>query len=506
VEKHGGKGFLTFPPVISDGETNGTYGMKYSLVSRDYIADTIEIMHEGYMADAIITLGGCDKSVPGVLMPLARLNLIGLTLYGGAAHPGHIEGKRGLDGGSVMEGIGAYGAGLIEIEDLYNLECLALPGTGSCSAMFTACTMASIIEALGMSLPQTSSRTAADGRGLFVAGKDKKEDCVKSVAALFNLLKLKIRTRDIITLKSLENAITIMYALGGSTNGVLHLLAIAKEAGVDLKIQDFNRVGKKVPLLGNLSPHGKFHMADLDKLGGVPLVLKELLRKGFLHGDCLTVTGKTLAENLKDVPNLEDLKEPQEVVFPVSKPFSSAGNHITVLQGSLATESAVVKLSGKQLESFTGPAQVYDSEIESYNAIQAGEVKKGSVLVIRYEGPKGSPGMPEMLSPGAALIGANLGKYVALVTDGRFSGASHGIMIGHVTPEAYDGGVLALVKNGDKITIDPRNARLDVDLTEEEIAKRRLAWVRPEKPVTLGVLSKYRKMVSSAHYGASTLC
>jgi len=295
-----------------------------------------------------------------------------------------------------------------------------------------------------------------------------------------------------------------MYALGGSTNGVLHLLALAREAGVGLKISDFNRVGKKVPLLGNLSPHGRYHMIDLDKIGGVPLVLKELLRNGYIHGDCLTVTGKTLAENLKDVPNLEDLKEKQDVVFPVSKPFSQAGNHITILQGNLATESAVVKLSGKQLDLFSGPAQVYDSEIDSYNAIQAGEIKKGSVLVIRYEGPKGSPGMPEMLSPGAALVGANLGKDVALVTDGRFSGASHGIMIGHVTPEAYDGGVIALVRNGDKITIDPRNGRLDVDLTEEEIAKRRSEWTRPQKSLPSGVLSKYRKMVSSAHYGATT--
>jgi len=306
------------------------------------------------------------------------------------------------------------------------------------------------------------------------------------------------------TMKAFENAITIMYSLGGSTNGVLHLLALAKEAGVDLKISDFNRVGKKVPLLGNLSPHGRYHMVDLDRLGGFPLVLKELLRNGFLHGDCLTITGKTVAENLKDIPNLEDLKEKQDVLFPVSKPVSPPGNHITILQGNLATESAVVKLSGKQLDVWSGPAQVYDSEIDSYNAIQAGEVKKGSVLVIRYEGPKGSPGMPEMLSPGAALIGANLGKYVALVTDGRFSGASHGIMVGHVTPEAYDGGVLALVKNGDKITIDPKNGRLDVDLTEEEIAKRRVEWVRPKKPLASGVLSKYRKMVSSAHYGATT--
>jgi len=356
-----------------------------------------------------------------------------------------------------------------------------------------------------MSLPQTSSRTAADERGVVGAGKLKKEDCVNTVAALFNLLKLKIKARDILTMKAFENAITIMYALGGSTNGVLHLLAIAKEGGVDLKISDFNRVGKKVPLLGNLSPHGKYHMVDLDKIGGVPLVLKELLRNGFLHGDVLTVTGKTLEENLKAVPNLEDLKG-QEVLFSVAKPFSPPGNHITILQGNLATESAVVKLSGKQLDKFTGPAQVYDSEMDSYNAIQAGEVKKGSVLVIRYEGPKGSPGMPEMLSPGAALVGANLGKYVALVTDGRFSGASHGIMIGHVTPEAYDGGVIALVKDGDMITIDPHKARLDVDLSDEEIAKRRAAWKRPEKPLPPGVLSKYRKMVASAHYGASTLC
>jgi len=517
IEKLGGKAFLTFPPVISDGLTNGNEGMRYSLISREYIADSIEIMHKGYLADAIITLGGCDKSVPGSLMPLARINDIGLTLYGGAAHPGKLPdscvkdkdptGKppRGLDPGSVMEGTGAVGAGIMDIEDLYNLECHAIPGTGSCSAMFTSCTMASVVEALGMSLPNSASTPAVDGPGIKSGvGIHKAEEARETVRALFKLLKLKIRPRDIITRKSIENAIVVMYALGGSTNGILHLLAIAAEADIDLDIQDFNTISAKVPLLSNMSPHGRYHMADLNRIGGLPVVMKELLNAGLLHGDCLTVTGETVATNLMEVPCLQDLPA-QEVIFPVSKPFSAPGNHIMVLKGNLAPDSAVLKLSGKDIPSFTGPAQVFDTEKNAFDAIMNGNINKGSVLVIRYEGPKGSPGMPEQLSPGAALVGANLGKYVALVTDGRFSGASHGIMIGHVTPEAADGGPIALIEDGDVITIDGKNNLLNVALSDEEMTRRAGIWAKREKKIfPRGVLAKYSKTVKSAHYGATT--
>lgn len=504
VEKRGGKAFVSFPPVISDGETNGSQAMKYSLVSRDYIADVIELMHQGYAADAIITLGGCDKSVPGALMPIGRLNAIGITLYGGAAWPGHLPGKRGLDGGSVMEAIGAYGAGLIDIEELYKIECVALPGAGSCSAMFTACTMAAIIEALGMSPPGTSSTPASDEPQDRNAGKEKMGDCSKAVDLLFLMMKHKIHAREIMTRKAFENSIMIMYALGGSTNGVLHLLALAAECGVQLNIEDFNTIGGRVPLLANMSPHGKWHMADLHKIGGLPIVMKELLEEGLLHGDCLTVTGKTVKENLANVPRLSELPA-QDVILSVQKPVSQSGRHIIVLKGNVSSESALLKLSGKDVPSFTGPAQCYDSEKEAYDAIQRHEVKKGSVLVIRYEGPKGSPGMPEMLSPGAALVGANLGQYVALVTDGRFSGASRGIMVGHVTPEAATGGPIALIEDGDMVTVDAANKQLNVDVSDEELSERRKKWVNKMKPVPRGILTKYRQTVQSAHYGASTL-
>eukprot|EP01098_Paradermamoeba_levis_P004660 TRINITY_DN1985_c0_g1_i1.p1 TRINITY_DN1985_c0_g1~~TRINITY_DN1985_c0_g1_i1.p1 ORF type:complete len:585 (+),score=189.63 TRINITY_DN1985_c0_g1_i1:58-1812(+) len=502
VESLGAKPLLCYTPVISDGETQGTEGMRYSLISRDYIADCIEIMHEGYAADGIITLSGCDKTVPGTLMPLPRLNLIGVTLYGGAALPGkHPIKERGLDPGTVMEAIGAYGAKVIDIEELNKIECLSLPGSGTCSAMFTANTMASVVEALGMSLPGSASHPAVNSNNQI--NNQKISDCEMAVRSLLELMQKKIRARDIITHKALENAVTVVYALGGSTNAVLHLLAIAKEAGLDqFSIFDFNRIGSKVPLLANVSPHGYFHMSDLDKIGGVPVVMKELLENGLLHGDCLTVTGKTVRENLEKTPRLSELGE-QKVVFPISSPLSPAGNHISIMTGNLAPCSAVMKLSGKQLLLFSGPAIVYDGEQDAFNAIMKGEVKKGSVLVIRYEGPRGSPGMPEMLSPGAALVGAGLGKDVALVTDGRFSGASHGIMIGHVTPEAQDGGPIALVANGDVITIDVANRLLSIQLSDEELAERKKNWAPPQKnfPRT-GVLAKYRKLVTSAHYGA----
>eukprot|EP01097_Dermamoeba_algensis_P009334 TRINITY_DN6550_c0_g1_i1.p1 TRINITY_DN6550_c0_g1~~TRINITY_DN6550_c0_g1_i1.p1 ORF type:complete len:549 (-),score=120.35 TRINITY_DN6550_c0_g1_i1:72-1718(-) len=506
VEAQGGKSLISYTPVISDGETQGTDGMRYSLISREYIADSIEIMHEGYAADAIITLCGCDKTVPGALMPLPRLNLIGLTLYGGAALPGRDPKKnKALDPGAMMEAIGAYGNGTIDIEELHKMECLTIPGSGSCSAMFTANTMASVVEALGMALPGTCSHPAVDEWNSI--SEQKRKDCKAVVSAVFNLMEKNIHARDIITFNAIENAITVVYALGGSTNAVLHLLAIAREAGLDqLSIFDFNRIGSRVPLIGNLSPHGLYHMSDLDRIGGLPVVLRELLDNKLLHGNCMTVTGKTLADNLADVPSLSALTTPQKVISPISSPISPAGHHIIVMTGNLAPESAVLKLSGKMLETFTGPACVYDGEQDAFRAIMEGHVKKGSVLVIRYEGPKGSPGMPEMLSPGAALVGAGLGKDVALVTDGRFSGASHGIMVGHVTPEAYDGGPIAFVRNGDMITIDVKTKHVSVAVSEEELEQRKKTWkvITKELPRT-GVLSKYIKLVSSAHFGAVTI-
>ncbi|KAL1525689.1 hypothetical protein AB1Y20_020540 [Prymnesium parvum] len=507
IEAEGGKPMLACTPAISDGETQGALGMRYSLVSRDYIADCIEIMHEGYAADAMITLGGCDKTVPGALMPIARLNVVGLSLFGGAALPGrHEAAGKSLDPGSVMEGIGAYSAGLIDVEELHKLECNALPGSGTCSAMFTACTMASVVEAIGMALPFTASPPALAEFGVSAPINPQKfDDCTASVKALFALLRANLRARDIMTKPAFENAIAAMFALGGSTNAVLHLLALAQEAEVELCIDDFDRIGKQVPLLANLSPHGPYHMSDLHAHGGLPRVLKTLLAGGLIDGSVLTVTGKTLAENLMAVEPASELPLKSgelDVLRPLSRPLAPAGNHIIVLRGNLAEKSAVMKLSGKEMDVFEGPSIVFDGEMAAFEAIQGNKVKPGMVVVIRYEGPKGAPGMPEMLSPGAALVGQGLGKKVALVTDGRFSGASHGIMIGHVTPEASDGGAIAIVRDGDIIRINKKAQTLDLMLPPDEIERRMREWSSPPPNATKGVLAKYVKLVSSAHEGA----
>jgi len=514
VERLGGKAHLCFTPVISDGQTQGTRAMRYSLVSREHICDCIEIMHEGYHADAIVSLGGCDKSVPAAVMPLARKDLVGLSLFGGPALPGvrkracgGDEPPRGLDPGSVMEAIGAFGRGLIDLEELEHMECAALPGSGTCSAMFTACTMASAVEAMGMALPGTASHAATTREDFRAVPAQKREDCAASARALFALLEQGISARRIITARSLENAVMVVYAVGGSTNAVLHLLAIAHEAEVppaDFDIQRLHDVGQRVPLLANVSPHGRYHMHDLDGVGGVPAVMRELLDAGLLHGDCLTVTGRTVAENLAGVAPVR-ARVAQEVLRPFGDPLAPAGNHIVVLRGNLAPQSAVVKLSGKQDVRHVGPARVFDDEDAAFAAIMAGGIQRGDVLVIRYEGPKGSPGMPEMLSPGAALVGAGLGKYVPLVTDGRFSGASHGIMVGHVTPEAVDGGPIALLRDGDVVTVAPRERELSVALSPEELAARRASWSPPPpRPGCRGVLARYAKHVASAHFGATT--
>jgi dihydroxy-acid dehydratase len=498
IEAAGGKAIVFGTPVVSDGISMGTEAMKYSLVSREVIADSIELMTEGYRVDAVITLSGCDKTIPAALMPIARNNLIGLTLYGGSILPGEYHGKA-LNIVSAFEAIGAHCAGKIDAEELHAIECRACPGAGSCAGMYTANTMASAIEALGMSLPGAASNLAVDEDNVISA--DKREDCARAAQAVVALLQSGLKARDIMTRKAFENALTVAWALGGSTNAVLHLLALAHEAGVELTLADIEQVTSRVPLLGDFKPFGKYVMNDLHKIGGLPMVMKTLLDAGFLHGDCMTVTGRTLAENLADAPLRP---ENQDVFYSPDQPYAPANKHIRVLRGNLSPEGCVMKLSGKEMTRFTGPARVFDREEDALAAILAGKVHAGDVLVIRYEGPKGGPGMREMLSPSAALMGAGLGKEVALVTDGRFSGGTHGIMIGHVSPEAQVGGVLAVVQEGDAIAIDLECGELNLKLDDGEIAGRLALWRAPEARYRRGVLAKYARLVSSASQGAVT--
>ena len=451
-------------------------------------------------------------------MPIARVNTSGCFIYGGPLVPGHCDPPlradappqyhRGLDAGSVVEASGSFSAGLIDLEELHRIECDAMPRSGTCSGMFTANTMASIIEALGMAMPGQSSHVAVDEHN--VPTDTKRQDCADAVACTFAMLRAGVTARDIMTKKAFQNAVTVQYAIGGSTNAVLHLMALAREAGLsqeDFDITSFNHYNDTVPIIINLSPHGPYHMADLDKVGGIPVVMRELLDHGLLHGDVMTCTGKTLAENMATVPTLTELGE-QEIVFPVLKPRAAPGRHIIVLSGNLCPGgSAVSKLSGKRIDSFKGPVIAYDDEREAYAAIIAGEVKEGHVLVVRHEGPSGAPGMPEMLSPGGALVGRGLGDKVALVTDGRFSGASHGIMIGHLCPEAAHGGPLAVVQNGDIIDINLVDRTINVELSDEEIATRQAAWRANPPPGKLpagstSVLGKYASLVGMAHTGA----
>jgi dihydroxy-acid dehydratase len=494
----GGKPFVFGTPVISDGETMGMEGMKYSLMSRDLIADCIETMHEGYAADGILTLSGCDKSIPGALMPILRNNAIGLTLYGGTILPGRYKGED-LTVVSAFEAVGAHGAGRITDEELHAVECHSCPGAGSCGGMYTANTMASAIEAMGMSVPGSAAHAAVDRKNRI--SQKKRKDCIASVKALLGLLDRGIRARDIATREAFENAIAVMMALGGSTNGILHILALAHEAEVPLSLEDFHRIGQNVPLLGNFKPFGRYVMADLDRIGGLPMVMKTLLGAGLLRGDCLTVSGKTVAENVAGAPGRPD---GQDIFYPVDRPYSPAGRHITVIRGNLAPEGAVLKLSGKELDHHTGPARVFDREEEALDAILSGKIRKGDVIVIRYEGPKGGPGMREMLSPSAALMGAGLGKDVALVTDGRFSGGTHGIMVGHVAPEAQAGGPIAVVREGDRITINPGKRSISLEAGQGEIEERLSRWNQPDPKYRRGVLGKYAKLVGSASQGAVT--
>lgn len=491
VNEAGGKAVIFGTITISDGISMGTEGMKYSLVSREVIADSIETVAgcEGF--DGVVAIGGCDKNMPGCLMALARLNRPGIFVYGGTILPGCFQ-KKNVDIVSVFEAVGKHAAGNMSDQDLAGIESCAIPGPGSCGGMYTANTMASAIEALGMSLPNSSAQAAVS--------KEKVIDCQRAGAAVMNLIEKGIRPRDIMTRKAFENSITAVIALGGSTNAVLHLLAMAQAANVKLSIDDFTRIGKRVPVLADLKPSGRFVMAELVRIGGTVPLMKMLLDAGLLHGDCMTVTGKTVAENLANAPSYP---AGQEVIRPFSNPIKK-DSHLVVLYGNLAPTGAVAKISGKEGLTFTGRARVYNSEELAMEAILGGAIKKRDVIVIRYEGPKGGPGMREMLGPTGAIMGRGLGKDVALITDGRFSGGSHGFVVGHITPEAAVGGPIALIKNGDAITIDAEKRTITLGISAAEMKARAKAWKQPKARYTRGVLAKYAKLVNSAAEGAVT--
>jgi len=476
---------------VSDGIAMGTDGMSFSLQSRDLIADSIETVMAAQWYDANISLPGCDKNMPGCIMAMARLNRPSLMIYGGTIRAGHSNGKK-LDIVSAFQSYGEYLAGNITDQERQDIVRHACPGAGACGGMYTANTMASAIEALGMSLPYSSSTPAED--------PGKLAECFAAGAAIRNLLELDIKPRDIMTREAFENAMVLVSVLGGSTNAVLHLLAIARSVGVPLAIDDFQKVSDRVPLLSDFKPSGKYVMEDLHGVGGIPAVMKMLLAEGLLRGDCLTVTGKTVAENLKDLPGLA---AGQEIVHPLSQPVHPVG-HIRILRGNLAPEGAVAKITGKEGVQFSGPARVYDSEELMLAGLERKEIQKGDVIVIRYEGPKGGPGMPEMLTPTSAIVGAGLGKDVALITDGRFSGGSHGFIVGHVTPEAQEGGPIALIRDGDRITIDAVKNTISVALTKKELTARRKQWTMPPYKAERGTLAKYIRLVKSASLGCVT--
>ena len=476
---------------VSDGISMGTEGMSYSLQSRDLIADSIETVMGGQWYDGLVTLPGCDKNMPGCVMAMARVNRPALMVYGGTIQPGCL-GDRKLDIVSAFQSYGQYLAESISDEERQEIVQKSCPGAGACGGMYTANTMASAIEAMGLSLPYSASIPATD--------PDKLDECHRAGAAIRHLLEQDIKPCDIITRQSLENAMAVVMALGGSTNAVLHLVAIARSAGVDLTIDDFQATSDRVPLLADLKPSGRFVMADLHGVGGTPAVLKFLLDEGLVEGDCLTVTGKTLAENVADLP---ELSEGQEIVRSTSEPIKSTG-HLQILRGNLAPEGAVAKITGKEGLVFSGTARVFAAEEEMLAALEQKQIGKGDVVIIRYEGPKGGPGMPEMLTPTSAIMGAGLGDDVALMTDGRFSGGSHGFIVGHITPEAQEGGPVALVENGDRVTIDAESRRIDMEVSDEELARRREAWTAPALKKTRGTLGRYIRTVKSASLGCVT--
>lgn len=489
TDSAGGKGVIFNTMTVSDGISMGTAGMRYSLVSREIIADSIEAVAGAQGFDGIIAIGGCDKNMPACVMAMARMNRPSVFVYGGTIQPG----AKRRDIVSVFEAVGAHSGGAISDEELLEVEQTAIPGPGACGGMYTANTMASAIEAMGMSLANSSAQEALS--------ENKAEDCRRAGEAVLNLIANDIKPSDIMTREAFENAIVVVNALGGSTNAVLHLLAMAREANVDLDLDDFTVIGAKVPVLADVKPSGKYLMSELIEIGGIQPLMKRLLDKGLLHGECMTVTGKTVAENLAEVA---DYPDGQDIVRDFDNPIKPDG-HLVVLYGNLATEGAVAKITGKEGLRFSGTARVYHSEELALQSILDGEVSAGDVVVIRYEGPKGGPGMREMLSPTGAIMGKGLGNDVALITDGRFSGGSHGFVVGHVTPEAAVGGLLALVEDGDKITIDAQNRRIDLEVSDNEIARRSEAWQRPRSSVTRGTLAKYRAEVSSASQGAVTV-
>lgn len=491
ANRAGGKAIIFNTITVSDGISMGTPGMRYSLVSREVIADSIETVAAAEGFDGLVAIGGCDKNMPGCMMAIARLNRPAVFVYGGTIMPGCHNGKD-VDIVSVFEAVGAHANGEIDDRELKKIESAAIPGAGSCGGMYTANTMASAIEAMGMSLPNSSAQAAVS--------REKNADCTEAGKAVVGMMEKGIKPRDIMTKKAFENAIAVVTALGGSTNSVLHLLAMAKAAGVKLSIDDFTKIGKRTPVLADLKPSGTHMMADFCRIGGLVPLMKTMLQNGLLHGDCLTVTGKTVRENLRGA---KKYPARQKIVSSLKKPFKKEG-HLVILRGNLAPDGAVAKITGKEGDIFRGKAVVFDSEEKSMKAILAGKVAKGDVIVVRYEGPRGGPGMREMLGPTSAVVGRGLGGDVALITDGRFSGGSHGFVVGHVTPEAADGGPIALVKNGDSITIDAKKREINFSIGKSEMKSRAAAWKKPSPKEKTGVLAKYAKLVSSASEGAVT--
>lgn len=491
VQRAGGAPLIFNTITVSDGISMGTEGMNYSLPSREVIADSIETVVGAERLDGLVAIGGCDKNMPACMMAIGRMEVPAVFVYGGTIQPGKLDNKD-IDIVSAFEGVGQYSSGIIDEGQLHQIECQACPGAGSCGGMYTANTMSSAIEAMGMSLPGNSSNPAITS--------DKLDDCDRAGQAVVELLKRGIYPKDIMTKEAFENAITIVMALGGSTNAILHLLAIAHSVDVELDLDDFERIRQRVPHLADLKPSGRYVMQNLHEVGGVPAVMKLLLEEGLLHGDCLTVTGKTLAENLAEQPSL---KEGQDVIRPFNQPLKKTGP-LVVLRGNLAPDGAVAKMSGLKVKKITGPARVFDSEEEATEAVLNDEIQQGDVVVIRYEGPKGGPGMPEMLSISAIIVGKGLGETVGLLTDGRFSGGTHGLVVGHVSPEAQVGGPIALLHEGDSITIDSETQELTVNVSTEELAKRMEEWQAPPLRYTKGILYKYARLVSSASKGAVT--
>ena len=492
LRKGGGMPQMFGTITISDGISMGTEGMKCSLISREVIADSIETVCRGASMDAVLCIGGCDKNMPGAMIAMARLNIPGLFVYGGTIKPGHLDGKD-LTVVSVFEAVGQFGAGTIDQNELVEIEKNACPGLGSCGGMFTANTMSSAFEAMGMSLAYSSTMANED--------KDKEISTGQSAKALLNMIEKNILPRDIMTREAFENAIAVVMAVGGSTNAVLHLLAIAHSTGVPLSMDDFEVIRKKIPVFCDLKPSGKYVAIDLHHAGGIPQVMKMLLNAGLLHGDCLTATGKTIAENLKDVPGQP--REDQDVILPLDQPKYTEG-HLVILKGNLCEEGAVAKVSGVKTRNITGPARVFNSEEECLDAILDDRIQEGDIVVIRFEGPKGGPGMREMLAPTAAIVGKGLGDKVALITDGRFSGGTYGIVVGHIAPEAQMGGTLALIKDNDIIIIDIEHNQLNVKLSDEELEQRKKNFNAPKIKYQTGVLAKYAKLVGSASKGAVT--